>query len=138
MFAADWLVDGAPVRVYGAVLGQDTLADAFASTNALINSAGPNLERQPVVTKDTALASVDTRWGGSAPVLAAADASVIVWPGLKVDNVVEMKLAAESVKKGQEVGTVTYTAGAQVIPVPLLAGESLSGAGIQWRLTRLR
>jgi D-alanyl-D-alanine carboxypeptidase (penicillin-binding protein 5/6) len=138
MFAAAWMVDGAPVRVYGAVLGQDTLADAFAATKALINSAGPNLQRQPVVTKDTALASVDTRWGGSAPVLAAADASVIVWPGLKIDNVVEMNLAAESVKKGQEVGTVTYTAGAQVIPVPLLAGESLSGAGIKWRLTRLR
>jgi D-alanyl-D-alanine carboxypeptidase (penicillin-binding protein 5/6) len=138
MFAADYLVDGAPVRIYGAVLGQDVLADAFAGSQQLINGAGANLQRLPVVTKDAELASVETRWGGSAPAIAAADASLVVWPGLEVTSSMAKTATGESVKTGQEVAIVTYTAGAQVVPIQLVAANAISGADIGWRLTRLR
>jgi D-alanyl-D-alanine carboxypeptidase (penicillin-binding protein 5/6) len=138
MFAADRDVDGAPVRIYGAVLGQDTLADAFNASNALIATASASMQRQPVVAKDDVLASVHTKWGSDSPAVAASDASVVVWPGLKVERSIEVGDAQESVKQGQEVGKVVYSAGSQVIPVPLLAANSVSGAGLQWRLTRLQ
>ncbi|MGE0059936.1 MAG: D-alanyl-D-alanine carboxypeptidase family protein [Dehalococcoidia bacterium] len=138
MFAADRVVDGAPVRIYGAVLGQDTLADAFNSSNALIATASASLQRLAVVTKDEQLAVVRTKWDENAAAVAASDASLVVWPGLKVARTVEAGPALESVKQGQEVGKVIYSAGGQVIPVPLLASESVSGAGIGWRLTRLQ
>jgi D-alanyl-D-alanine carboxypeptidase (penicillin-binding protein 5/6) len=138
MFAADREVDGAPVRIYGAVLGQDTLADAFAASSALINGSAGSVQRLALVAKDEQIAAVKTKWGEASSANAAADASVIVWPGLKVERTVESAAALESVKQGQEVGTVTFTAGGQVVPVPLVAGESVSGADIGWRLTRLQ
>jgi D-alanyl-D-alanine carboxypeptidase (penicillin-binding protein 5/6) len=138
MFAADRDVDGSPVRIYGAVLGQDTLADAFNASGALIATANASLQRLPVVTKDEALALVKTKWASDTPAVAAANASIVVWPGLKVERTVEVGPAQESVKQGAEVGKIVYTAGSQVVPVPLLAAESVSGAGLGWRLTRLQ
>jgi D-alanyl-D-alanine carboxypeptidase (penicillin-binding protein 5/6) len=138
MFAADRDVDGAPVRIYGAVLGQDTLADAFNASNALIATANASLQRTPVVAKDDALAEVKTKWGADATAVAASGASVVVWPGLKVDRTVEVVQTMESAKQGAEVGKVVYVAGGQTVEVPLVASESVSGAGIKWRLTRLQ
>ncbi|HWC30013.1 MAG TPA: D-alanyl-D-alanine carboxypeptidase [Dehalococcoidia bacterium] len=136
LFAADWPVDGQTVRVFGAVLGQDTLADAFGATRRMLNSVGTSLRIVQVVSQEGPGAPVRTAWGSETTALPGKEASVVVWPGLPVETKLEGLSSLDSVKRGEELGKMVVTAGDQRQEVPVIARESLSNAGIIWRLTR--
>jgi D-alanyl-D-alanine carboxypeptidase (penicillin-binding protein 5/6) len=138
LFAIDWPKDDRTIRVYGVVLGQDTLADAFSATRGLIYGAGPSLDYATVVSKETTAVPVTSAWGSATTALPAEDVRFVTWPGMAVESRVEVMSNLSDVREGAEVGKVIVTAGDQRREVPLVAQGSMSSADLIWRLTRLR
>jgi D-alanyl-D-alanine carboxypeptidase (penicillin-binding protein 5/6) len=136
IFAADRQVGDRTLRIYGVVLGQDTLADAFASTRSLIGTVGPSLQVVPVVTANTQAASLTTEWGTNTTAVVPNDINLVLWPGLPVEAVVQPGDIDAPLRSGDEIGKVLVTAGSQRHEAPLIAERTLPPAPLSWRLTR--
>src|SRR5205085_3056535 len=120
VFAADTQVDGRPTRVFGAVLGQDVLADAFNSTKALIPAVSANLHVVKVAAQDAPAASLQSKWGQTADAQLPKDVSFLLWPGTAVDSHLEMAQPPKApLAKGAQVANIVVTAGNQSESLPL-------------------
>jgi D-alanyl-D-alanine carboxypeptidase (penicillin-binding protein 5/6) len=137
MFARDWDVGGHLVRIYGVILGQDTLADAFAATYAVTGSIGPSLEVAQVVRKDDDAASLSAPWASRVSASASEDVSFVLWSGLPVDRTLEATSRTSRLKEGDQIGKIVVVAGGQRQEIPLLAKGNIQPARLSWRLTRL-
>jgi D-alanyl-D-alanine carboxypeptidase (penicillin-binding protein 5/6) len=102
----------------------------------MLTSTGTSLRVVRVMEKDARAATVKAAWGSETSALAARDASIVVWPGLPIQTSLEAQTPLPSVKRGAELGTIVVTAGDQRQEVPVVAQESVSSAGLIWRLTR--
>jgi D-alanyl-D-alanine carboxypeptidase (penicillin-binding protein 5/6) len=138
IFAADHQVGDRSVRILGVVLGQDTLADAFGATKALIHSVGPTLEVVNVAPKDTIAAAVDSRWGVGTIAVPARDLSVVLWPGYAIETRIEKAPSLDKVEAGTEVGKIIVNGQGQSQEVALIAQDAIPDPSVVWRLQRLR
>ena len=137
VFAADTTVDGRPTRIFGAVLGQDVLADAFNTTKALIPATASNLHVVKVAAQGAPAATVDSRWGESGDATLPKDVSFLLWPGTPVNSHVEQPQAVDApLAKGAEVGNAVISAGNQSETMPLKTDTKISRPGLKWRLLR--
>jgi D-alanyl-D-alanine carboxypeptidase (penicillin-binding protein 5/6) len=137
LFAADWPVDGQSVRIYGIVMGQDTLADAFNATKNILDYVGGNLHVETVVSKQGEPLQLTTEWGAKTTAMPANDAKVVVLAGTQVATALTAdSIKSSDVKRGAEVSKIVVTAGDQKVEVPLTSQGRLGGAGLIWRLTR--
>ncbi|GAA5190147.1 hypothetical protein GCM10023322_44610 [Rugosimonospora acidiphila] len=83
VFAADTVVDGHRLRVYGAVLGSGPqLDDAFAASSRLLQVGLGVLKQYRAVRAGQLVATVQGPLGSSTTLVAAKDLDVIGWPGL--------------------------------------------------------
>ena len=89
-----------------------------------------------VATDGSTWAKLETPWGSSADAVLVGDANMLLLPGMEITSKVE--LTAEDIEGGAEVGTATFTAGDQVVELPLKASATISDPSLQWRLTRFR
>ncbi len=137
VFAAEVDVQGQKAVLVGAVLGQNTLADAFDRTHELIAAGGSQVSLLPLGKAGDVAGEITSRWGDTAEVVLAGDASVFAVPGLPVERAVTL-LDTDNVDEGADVGSVRFSVGEQVIEVPLKAGAPVEGPDLVWRLTRLR
>jgi D-alanyl-D-alanine carboxypeptidase (penicillin-binding protein 5/6) len=133
----DSVVDGKPVSVLAATLGQDTLADAFAATRNTAKAVAANLQMLTPVSKDATAAAVKSSWGKEVDAGPAQDVSLLVWPGMAVSTQFTPADLSDEVKKGQEIGKLVVTAGNQRQEVPVVAKGKITKAGLKWRLSRL-
>ncbi len=138
MFAVDQPLAGRTARIFGVVLGQDTLADAFAATKAMLAAVGPGLQVVPIVSKEAPAALLTDPWGGGTSASPTDDVSFVLWGGVNVDSTFQPAKHLKSVKAGDEVGRMVVTAGDQHAEVPVLAKGPMLRAGLTWRLVRLR
>jgi len=136
MFAVDWPVADRVARIYGVVLGQNTLAEAFSASKALVSGVGPGLQVVPVVAKNSPVVTMSTAWGQSATAAVADDLAVLLWPGMKVQAELEDAGRLPKVRAGQQVGKLLLIAGSQRLEAPVVSQADILPAGLTWRLTR--
>jgi D-alanyl-D-alanine carboxypeptidase (penicillin-binding protein 5/6) len=136
VFASERQVGDRTILVIGATLGSDTLADAFARTHEMIAASGASVSLVNVAQDGSTWAKLETPWGSTADAVLVGDANLLLLPGMEVTTNVE--LTATDIVGGQEVGKATFTAGNQVIELPLRATTTITDPSLQWRLTRLK
>jgi len=127
-------VDGESVTLLAAVLGQP---DAEARTNAsrqLLDAAVASLQPTTVVPAGTVVASVRTEWGAAADVVAAEDASLVLWNGAvaPVEHAVGDVLGELS---GDAVGELTATGSFATETIALELSDDIGVPSLGWRLT---
>lgn len=139
LFASAVTVNARPLILYGCVMGQATLDDAFNSAKALIAAAQPVLKVVRVVTRNQALATYNTPWGDTSDLLATVDVDLVEWPGtvlrrrLDTPNlVVDQPLAAGSAEGSEHLVLGLYS-----LDVPLVTAAPIYPPGRFWKLTRL-
>ena len=138
LFAADAQVDGRPARIYGVVLGQDVLADAFNSTKALIPVVSSNLHVVKVAAQGTTAATIKGKWGESAEAALPQDVSFLLWPGTPVDSRIEGAQPMRApMKKGTQIANLVIVAGGQNQTFPLKTDTKINKPSLSWRLIRL-
>ncbi|HXM71671.1 MAG TPA: D-alanyl-D-alanine carboxypeptidase [Candidatus Dormibacteraeota bacterium] len=139
LFAANVAVDGHQITVYGCVMGQLTLASAFASAQSLIGSMQAALHVRREIARNETIATYVTPWGAQSDLISSVDVDLVEWPGMvlrkRLDSrsiVIDKPLPARTPE-----GNMHMVLGDYNLDVPLVTAASLYPPGRLWRLTRL-
>lgn len=137
VFAADLTIDGSPVRIYGAVMGQPNfLPGAFAATTALLNGLRPLLHLRSVARKGDVIARYQTAWGESGAIVAEHAVAWVLIDGTTVSRRSSVGQLPQSLAADARVGTLALTAGEHHADIPLVTATAINGPDFGWRLTR--
>jgi serine-type D-Ala-D-Ala carboxypeptidase (penicillin-binding protein 5/6) len=139
LFAASLAVDGFPITLYGCVMGEPTLAIAFAQAQSLIASMQPALHVRRILARNDTVATVGTPWGGQTDIVASTDVDLVEWPGMVVRWRFETSplVVDRPIAPGTRAGTEHLVLGDYSVDVPLVSADPLYPPGRLWRLTRL-
>lgn len=132
--AKDVTVGDTTVRLYASVLGQPDDESRLAASRAIYTQLEQELQLRPSVTAGTVAGIVETRWGEDVDILAAGDASVILWNGGAgtVDTTYDLGDARE---EGDVVGSLTVTGPLDDATVDLRLADEVPDPSPWWRLT---
>ena len=137
VLAADLTIDGLPVRVYGAVMGQPTaLAGAFKAATALLQGLKPALHLRPVVGSNDVVARYRTAWDEVGAIVADQAVAWVLLDGTVETRQVKLDALPPTVPAGARVGTMVVGAGPRHAEVPLITAAPVNGPDAGWRLTR--
>ena len=135
--AADLTIEGAPTRIYGAVMGQpNALAGAFSATTTLLHALSPVLHLRPVIHRNDVVASYRTPWDESGAIVADQSIAWVLLDGTIVLRRVTLDDLPPTLPAGSRVGTIFVEAGAHRAEVPLVTATAIHGPDAGWRLTR--
>ena len=135
--AADLTIEGAPTRIYGAVMGQpNALAGAFSATTTLLHALSPVLHLRPVIHRNDVVASYRTPWDESGAIVADQSIAWVLLDGTIVLRRVTLDDLPPTLPAGSRVGTIFIEAGAHRAEVPLVTATAIHGPDAGWRLTR--
>ncbi|WP_344640364.1 D-alanyl-D-alanine carboxypeptidase [Kitasatospora cystarginea] len=147
MWAAQQTADGRKQLILGVVMGQQSgfspdasLNKALTVSQKLITQVQKALTSATVLKKGEAVGYVDDGLGGRAPVVAAADLTMVGWPGMKTQLTLsaDAKGVPRSAKAGTVVGVLILRSGAVAGPqVPVALQHDLSVPGLGAKLSRL-
>jgi serine-type D-Ala-D-Ala carboxypeptidase (penicillin-binding protein 5/6) len=139
LFAAHRPVLGKDQLVIGAVLGQrgpSILEAALTAGQRLIDATAAALRPVAVSLPSSEVGRISVPWGHEVAVQAGGGAVFLGWPGMAVKvNVAPVPLRAP-LAAGQQVGTVTYRVGTQIVSKPATVGTAVPRVSLSWRLTR--
>jgi serine-type D-Ala-D-Ala carboxypeptidase (penicillin-binding protein 5/6) len=137
VFAADLTIDGSPVRIYGAVMGQPNfLPGAFAATTTLLTGLRPLLHLRTIAKKGDVIAHYHTAWGESGAIVADNAVGWVLIDGTTVVRRATVDQLPQSLPARTRVGRLALNAGDRSADIPLLTEESINGPDLGWRLTR--
>jgi D-alanyl-D-alanine carboxypeptidase (penicillin-binding protein 5/6) len=139
LFAAAAQVDGHQVMVFGCVMGQPTLAIAFAAARNLVTFVQAKLHVRRVIARNQTVATVSAPWGGQADLLSTVDVDLVEWPGMiLLERLNAPALVLDRpVAAGTRVGSEHVVLGDYSLDVDLVTGSPLYPPGKLWRLTRI-
>lgn len=139
LFAANASVDGSQVVIYGCVMGEPTLQQAFADTQTLIGAVTPALHVRKVITQNQTLATYETAWGAQTDLVASEDVSLVEWPGMVLRQRIQAKpiTVDHPIAPRTEEGSAHLVLGDYDVVVSLVTADPLYPPGRFWRLTRI-
>src|SRR5206468_8268548 len=127
------------IVIFGCVMGQPSLAIAFANAKKLIAATSPVLHVRRILSRNEAVATYTAPWGAQSDLVSADDVDVVEWPGM----VVRQRLDAKSIVIDKPLpsstpeGTEHVVLGDYDLDVPLVTADPLYPPGRLWRLTRV-
>ena len=137
LMAADLKVDGQPVRVYAAVLGQpNQLPGAFAATTALIRALTASLHLRVVTARGDIVGRYQSAWGETGTIVAASGAAWVLEDGTKITRIVSLSSPPATLPAGSRVGTLVISTTGHQAEIPLVTAAPINGPDLGWRLTR--
>lgn len=136
VFAALQQTAGGQIAIRGAVMGEPTLARAFARAKQLITTVSGGVRTARVLDTNQIVAVVQAPWGQSTTVVPAKPIDLLALPGTPLRQQVHLAPLHTPLLPGQQVGTITVQAGPQVAQVSLVATGPITPPSALWRLTR--
>jgi D-alanyl-D-alanine carboxypeptidase (penicillin-binding protein 5/6) len=140
LFAAQKIVSGQTVTLYGAVLGQSGPngpdAAAVDAGDALMKAALSDLTAVPILQAGRVVGQLSAPWGASTPVMVSQAVTVPAWPGLRVSVTARLATLTVPVAAGTRVRSLQIHQESRVIGVALHNTAPLQGPSWLWRLTR--
>ncbi len=132
--AKDVTVGDTTVRVYAATLGQPDSETRAAATRALFAQVEQELQLRPSVVSGTVAGQVETQWGEPVPIIAAADAEVLLWNGAVASLTSTFDLGDHR-DGGDVVGSLAATGPRDTATVDLVLAGDVDEPSPLWRLT---
>ena len=123
-----------PMTVTGVVLGGFSRASVNADVTDLLTSLAEGFHDVPVAQQSAEVGTYTTPWGESAHMVLGESASVFTWS----DTPITAEMTTTTLTtgaKGEEVGSVTWTAGPQSVTVPVVLDAAIDPPTQWWRLT---
>lgn len=140
LFAAQKMVSGQTLTLYGAVLGQSgpigPVAAAVDAGDALVKAALSELTEVPILEAGRVVGRLSSPWGASTPVIVSQGVAIPAWPGLGVSVSARLARLTVPVAAGTRVGHLQIHEGSRLIEVALNNKVPLQGPSGLWRLTR--
>jgi serine-type D-Ala-D-Ala carboxypeptidase (penicillin-binding protein 5/6) len=140
LFAAQKVVSGQSVTLYGAVLGQSGPSGPDAAAvdigEALMKTALSNLNAVSILPAGRVVARLSAPWGASVPVIVSQAVTAPAWPGFVVSVTPRLSALSVPVAAGTRVGSLLVHEGSRLTGVPLRTTARLRGPSGFWRLIR--
>jgi D-alanyl-D-alanine carboxypeptidase (penicillin-binding protein 5/6) len=144
VFAGTDTVNGKPVLIIGAVLGQpptgpnnSILYTALTTGTALLNSTRSVLNMHTWVTPNEVVAVVHAPWASPIPVTVTSSVTTVAWPGMTAHlELVAHLPKSTAIAKGQKLGLLKVATVGGSTSIPVVTRGSLAGPGLRWRLAR--
>jgi serine-type D-Ala-D-Ala carboxypeptidase (penicillin-binding protein 5/6) len=139
LFAAELLIAGHPVTIYGCVMGQPTLQVAFDTARALIRAMKPALMVRTELLRHQAVGSYDTAWGWHSAVISTSELDLVEWPGMVLRETLQGRTlnVDQPLDPGTAAGSLHVVLGDYDLDVPVVTADVMYPPGRFWRLTRL-
>lgn len=125
---------GRPVTVIGVVLGGASRESVHHSVLLILDSLRRGFHTVPLAQEGDEVGRYTTKWGSSARLVIAADAAIHTWSDTPVDVSLDLSTPTDFAD-GEEVGTITWTAGPNTVTVPVELEGSIRTPDAWWRLT---
>jgi D-alanyl-D-alanine carboxypeptidase (penicillin-binding protein 5/6) len=139
LFAANATVDNHTIVVYGCVMGEPTLDDAFTSAENLITTMSSALHVHRILERNETVGTYTTAWGEQTDAVSLFDVDVVEWPGMVLRE--SLEVAPLTVDKplppNTKAGVEHVTLGDYNFDVSVATANQLYPPGRFWRLTRL-
>ncbi len=139
LFAAAASIDGHDITLFGCVMGQPTLDQAFNAAKALIATMKSGLRVGRVVTKNEVVGRYEPAWGGGADLISTDDVELIGWPGMALRRTLAARtlVIEKDLPPGTKAGSLHVVLGDYQVDVPVVTAASLFPPTRFWRLTRI-
>ena len=139
LFAAEILIGGHPVTIYGCVMGQPTLQIAFDAARGLIRAMQPALAVRTELIRHQTVGSYDTAWGWHSDVISVSDLALVEWPGMVLRETLQAKTlnVDKPLAAGMPAGSLHVVLGDYDLDMALVTASVMYPPGRFWRLTRL-
>jgi D-alanyl-D-alanine carboxypeptidase (penicillin-binding protein 5/6) len=134
--AAKVNVQGRTLTLYSAVFNQDTLEQAFRTTEALLPAVGQNLKFVKILANGSSVAEVEAAWSKHSNIVVDGEVELLTWPGLPVRTAITLNPLEVPVKAGTDMGAVKVVAGEQMRELRLKAESEVPAPTRLWRITR--
>lgn len=133
--AKDIDVDGTTVRLFAAVLGQDSNDDRLAVTRSLFSQVEQALAEQPTtIPADTPVGTVRTVWGAKANLVTDADVEVVLWNGTSATLSSTLELGDDTAD-GAEAGSLSVAGPVNTATTTVSLDAEVPDPSAWWRLT---
>jgi D-alanyl-D-alanine carboxypeptidase (penicillin-binding protein 5/6) len=133
LFASDYNIGGKSIRIIGAIVGATDHDTLYAAVKALLASVRNGFHVVKLANAGETFASYSTRWNTRVNAVAAQDASTVLWSDTPITSkVVTLRMATAA--KGSAAGSVTFTAGKEVVAVALVLNHAILAPSAWWRL----
>ncbi|MCU1534662.1 MAG: D-alanyl-D-alanine carboxypeptidase [Glaciihabitans sp.] len=134
LFAADYTVGPKKITLVGVVLDGPDHPTIDSQIKKLITSVRTGFREVTLSTAGQKFGTYTTAWGTVAHATAKRTESIVVWAKTTISSkVTTASLILAS--RGAGAGTVVFTAGEQVVSVPLVLDHAIVDPGPWWRLT---
>ena len=123
-----------PLTVIGVVIGGYTHDSVDADVVAILRSISAGFHEVNLGSLGEVVGTYRTRWGATADLVLDKSASILTWSNTPVTSTMTtttLKTGAD----GENVGSVTWTAGPTTVTVPLVLQGSIRPPTAWWRLT---
>jgi D-alanyl-D-alanine carboxypeptidase (penicillin-binding protein 5/6) len=133
LFSSDFEVGSHTVTIVGVALGGVLHDVQYPQIQALVQSVQAGFREVTLVESGQPFAEYVTEWGDSSTAVALETASALVWS----DTPISLEVRSDSfVTAGadQQVGTLEYSVGTELIEVPLVLDSPIEDPGPLWRL----
>lgn len=136
MFAANRVVFGSNVTVFGAVMNAPDLISSMATAKALVRASDSGFEKATIVRAGQLAAIYRTPWGLQSSATAEKELSLLVWRGQKISISQTLEPLASAAAPGGKAGIISVKAGTQSKNTSVVLQNSLPQPSLGWRLTR--
>jgi serine-type D-Ala-D-Ala carboxypeptidase (penicillin-binding protein 5/6) len=136
VFAARNTVEGQPVTIIGAVMGQAQLSESFSAATLLTAAVTAGLQMARPIARAQSVAAFRPPWGSQVPIVADEEITLLGWPGLPTQTSLVIPAVQAPLADGASVGTLTFQAGEFSREIPLHIAQPLPAPPLDWRLRR--
>jgi D-alanyl-D-alanine carboxypeptidase (penicillin-binding protein 5/6) len=139
LFAAAATIEGHDITLFGCVMGQPTLDQAFNAAKALIAAMKSGLRVGRAVTRNEVVGRYEPAWGGRADLISTVDVDLIGWPGMVLRRTLDVRtlVIERQLPPGTKAGSLRMVLGDYKVAVPVVTAASLFPPTRFWRLTRI-
>jgi D-alanyl-D-alanine carboxypeptidase (penicillin-binding protein 5/6) len=123
-----------PVTVVGVQLGGYSRQSVDLDVTALLTSIAEGFHDVPLAEGGDEVGTYSTPWGESARMVLKTNASVFTWSDTPITVTMETTTLTTGAD-GEEVGSVTWTAGPNTVTVPVVLDGTIEPPDAWWRLT---
>ena len=125
---------GAPLSVTGVVLGGASRESVNLTVVAALESIRSGFHQVPVATAGQEVGSISTPWGSTATLVIAETASIFTWSDTPIEMTMDID-TPPTYRDGTVVGSVTWTAGPNIVTAPVKIMGTIDPPTEWWRLT---
>ncbi|MCW3491943.1 D-alanyl-D-alanine carboxypeptidase family protein [Microbacterium sp. SSM24] len=124
-----------PLTVIGVILGGPSREWTNQSALLLLDSLRAGFHNGvPLAAQGDEIGALTTPWGSSAKLVVGEDAAIFTWSDTPIEVELDLKTPKGYID-GEEVGTITWSAGPNTVTAPVVVEGSIRPPDAWWRLT---